>query len=126
MPIMRMMQMPINQVIHVVPMRYRLMPATLAMHMRRLVAHAIMWRTTRRIRRRHFNHMLVEMVAVRTVQMSIMQIIGVIAVLHCRMPAPLAMDVGMQFVNLMMVSHDGGLYNKSNPIHGQSKRNLPR
>ena len=126
MPVMRMMQMPIHQIIHVVPMRYRLMSTTIAMHMLRLVALATMRSAACRIRRRHLNHMLVEMVAVRAVQMSIMQIIGVISMLHRRVPATCSMNVGMQFVNLMMVSHDDGLYNKSNPIHGQSKRNLPR
>ena len=109
MPIMRMMQMPIHQIIHMVPMRYQLMSTTLAMHMLRLVAQANMRSAACRIRRRHLNHMLVEMVAVRAVQVSIMQIIGVISMLYCRVPATFTMDVGMQFVNFMMVSHDGHL-----------------
>ena len=116
MTFMRMVQMPVYQIIHMISMRHGLMPTTWAMHVREVMAGAIMRGARRRIRAGNFNHTLIEMVTMRTVQMAVMQIIRMIAMPDRRMAATFPMQVRMPFVKLMMIPHWNAFYNK-NIIH---------
>lgn len=79
----RMMQAAIDEIVDVITMRHRLVPATGTMHMVGLVAGgAMLGRATVRIALRHFDHVLVDMIDVRMMQVSVMQIVHVIAVAH--------------------------------------------
>ena len=91
--LMRIMQVPIHQIIHVIPMRNRFMPAAFPMRMTSIVTGAIVGHTLRRVGCGDFNNMLVEMIAMRAVQVAIVQIIDVVPMLHRRMSAPFPMDV---------------------------------
>jgi hypothetical protein len=77
----RMVQVSVDKVIDVIAMRHRLMSASGAMHMPRLVAAAAVIRGALvGIFRTHLDRMLIHVIAVRMMEMAIMQIIDVIAV----------------------------------------------
>ena len=59
-------------------------------------------RAIRRIGDSHGQHMFIDMVVMHVVQMAVMQVVDVIAVLDRRMAAPLAMDVAVPRVNLVI------------------------
>jgi hypothetical protein len=73
---MRMMQMAIDEIVHVVPMRDRFMPAAGAMDVRSFVAGAglgvISW-----IRAADFDDVFIDVTGMRMVQMPIVQVIDV-------------------------------------------------
>jgi hypothetical protein len=48
---------------------------------------------------------LVDVVAMRKVQMAVVQIIGMPVVKHCRVPATGAVEVAVLFMNTMFSSH---------------------
>jgi hypothetical protein len=80
---MLMMQPAIDEIIHMVAMRHLLMPAAGAMDMPRFVPFmAVLRRAAVRVLGCHFNDMLLDLVTFLVVQMSIMQIVDMIAVLH--------------------------------------------
>ena len=89
---MHMVQPAVDQVIDMVAVRHRLVPAAGAVHMAtaiRLHGAAV------GVGRAHRDHMLVYMVAMHMVQMAIMQIVDMAVVQHRGMPAVLAMGVGV-------------------------------
>lgn len=57
--------------------------------------------------------MLIEMIAMRAMQVPVMQIIGMIAVPNGRMAATLPMQVGVPFVEFMMMPQSNAFYNKN-------------
>lgn len=84
---MRMMQMPVHQIVDMVAVRYGLMPTPRSMHMPGLVSGAAMIRRAAiGILRRHFDRVLVDMVAVRMVQVPVVQKVHVVAMADGRMP----------------------------------------
>ena len=91
MAIMRMMQMPAHQVIHVITMRHRLMPTALAMHMPALMLLTNVRPATARVRLCYLDYMLIEMIAVRAMEVPVMQIISMITMANGRMAAALPM-----------------------------------
>ena len=75
---MRMVQMPIDQIIYVVTMRNRRMSAARSMSMRRIVsATAMLWRAAHRILFSYFDHVYIDLTTTRIIQMAVVQIVDV-------------------------------------------------
>jgi hypothetical protein len=92
----RMMQVAANAVVDMIAVRHRLMAATRAMHMTRLVAAAAMVGSAAvRIVAGYLDHMLVDMAAMRVMQMAVMQIVDMAIMPHRRVAAAGPMPVGM-------------------------------
>ncbi|KWF36867.1 hypothetical protein WL88_01400 [Burkholderia diffusa] len=87
---MRVMKAAVDQIIDVIAVRYSLVPATRAVHMTRLMVTAVR-RTFVRIFRADLDLMFVDMIAVRMVQVAIMEIVYVVAMLDCGVTAVRAM-----------------------------------
>jgi hypothetical protein len=81
----RMVQVAVDEIVDVVPMRHCVVTARRAVDVARLVAAAAR-RTLVRIFGAHFEPVLVYMIAVHMMQMTVVQIVDVIVVLDCRMP----------------------------------------
>lgn len=106
MPAMRMMQMPIYQIIHMIPMRHRLMPAVQPVHMVGRVRLALVpRRAVVRIGVRHADRMFVIVVFMVVVQVAVMQIVHMPVVLHPGVSAPWSMDVDVIAVSVNVVMH---------------------
>lgn len=85
---MRVMQVPIHQIIHVVTVRHGLMAAAGAVNMARLVSGAlVLRRTCVGVLLRNLDHVLIDMIAVRMMQMAIVQIVDMVAVANRRVTA---------------------------------------
>ncbi len=83
----RMMQMPVDQIVDVVPVRHRLVPAPRTMNVPRLVSAALMFRRTRvRILRRNLDRVLIDMPVMHVMQMTVVKIVDMIAMLERRVP----------------------------------------
>ena len=79
----RMMQVAVDEIVDVVAVRHRLVPATWPMLMTRLVPGAAMLgRAAVGILRRDLDHVLVDMVAVHVMQVPIVQVVDMIAMPH--------------------------------------------
>ncbi len=92
----RMMQMPIDQIVDVIAMRNRLVSATGTMHMtRRMTRARVLRRAGIRVLRRDVDRVLVHVSGMHVVQVPIVQIVHVIAVLHGGVPAPGTMLMGV-------------------------------
>jgi hypothetical protein len=101
---MRMMEVPVHQIIDVVAMRNRLVSAIRAMSMRIGVAFAgVRGSTPRGVPHTDFELVLVKVIPVLLVQMSIVQKVRMIPVLDRGVPTTLAVYVGMSFVNLAVL-----------------------
>ncbi|MFO1057572.1 MAG: hypothetical protein U1E53_11475 [Dongiaceae bacterium] len=91
---MGMMQVPVHEIVNMTAVRHGLVSAVGAMGMVRLMTSTpVIRRADVRVRFRHLDHMLVHVVAMRMVQMPVMQIVDVIAVPHSGMAAAGAMRV---------------------------------
>ena len=89
---MRMMQMAINQIIHMITMRNRLMPASRAVDMASLMpGTCVAGRALGGVCGADLQHMLIDMPAVDVMQMTIVQIIGMTGVVDGQMSATRAM-----------------------------------
>ena len=83
-----MMEPTVDEVVNVVAVRNCLMPAARPMDMARLVTFVpILRRAPGRIFGGHFNNMLLDIVPFLMVQMSVMQVVDMVAVLHRDMTA---------------------------------------
>jgi hypothetical protein len=88
-PVVRVMQMPTHQIVDVAGVRDRLMPAVRAMHVRGVVLAAVMpGGAVSRVLRPDLKRVLVYVVAVRMVQMSVVQVVDMALVAQGDMPAP--------------------------------------
>ena len=84
----RMMQVAADAIIDMVAMRYRLVAAAGPMHMiRGMAAATVIGRAALRVIARHVNHVLVDMIPMRVMQMSVVQIVDMAGVVHRRMAA---------------------------------------
>ncbi len=91
-----MMQATIDQVVDVIAMRNRLVTAPGPMHMAGLkTGTAMLRRAAVRIAVGYLDHMLVDMIAVRMVQVTVMKVVDVVAVPNGDMTAPGAVLVVM-------------------------------
>ena len=100
--------MAVYQIVYVIAVRNGLVAAALAVPVIRFVARTIVRSARCGVLRRYFHYMLIHVVAMWAVHVPVVQIVGVVAVPDGSVPAAFAMDVGMEFVNLMMVSHNCG------------------
>ncbi len=99
-----MMEMAVDQIVDVVPVRHRLVPAAGSMHVMGIM-------TTAGMRRRasigiggsHRNGVLVDMVSMRMVEVPVMQVIDVTVVLHRSVPATGAMF--MIVIRVFLTAH---------------------
>jgi hypothetical protein len=100
-----MMQMALHQIVSVITVRDRLVTASGAVGMLRIVVAAgVGGRTCGRIRAALGEHMLVHMAVptMDTVQMALVEIIDVVIVLDRRMPASRAVVMRMLIVRLVI------------------------
>ena len=84
----RMVQVPVNQVIHMVTMGYSRVAATRSVHMVGCMTSAlVLWRAGVGVRRGDTAHMFIDVVPVRMVQVAVMQIVNVAFMLNSDVPA---------------------------------------
>jgi hypothetical protein len=103
----RVMKMAFHEVVHMIAVGHGFMAALGAVHVVFRVSVAGMsGRTGRRVRRRDLQRVLVEMVAVRGVQMPVVEVVDVIPVLDGGVPAVVAVDVRMVVVDRVPHSPD--------------------
>lgn len=96
---MRMMQVAIDQIVDVIAVGHRLMAAAGAVDMARFVPGAVVVGGAGiGVRRADLDHMLVDVIPMRVMQVTVMQVIDVIAVAHGGMAAARAMLVVVIFV----------------------------
>jgi hypothetical protein len=101
----RVVQVTVDKIIDVISMRHRLMPAPRAMHMPGLVTAAA-GRALIGIFRAHLDDMLIHVLAVRMMEMAIMQIVDVIAVANGRVATAGAMFVVVvRMVRKIAIAH---------------------
>jgi len=103
---MRVMEMSVDEIVDVVAMRDGLVAATSSMPVSGIVTGAdVAGCTSRRIGAAHFDHMLIEMIVVRLMEVAVVKIVHVIAVLDGDMAATGSVNMVMPLVNLMFVRH---------------------
>jgi hypothetical protein len=103
MTIVGMMQMSVNHVVNVIPMRRRLMTAARSMHVIRRMPRALVApRAIRWIRHGHLDRALVIVALVRAVQVAVVQVANVFAVRHRHVAAARAVNMVMIFVYVML------------------------
>jgi hypothetical protein len=91
---MWMMQVAVHQIVDVIAMRNRFVSATRAVHVIWRVAAAVMGgRASVRVFCAYLKSVLVDMIAMRMVQMAIMQVVDVVAMPDGRVPAARAVLV---------------------------------
>ncbi len=91
---MRMVKVPIHQIVDMIAMRHGRMAAGGAVHMRRIMPAAAMgWRTVSRIRLADVERVLLDDCASLVVQMAVVQIVGVAIVHESRVAATGAVGV---------------------------------
>lgn len=94
MPAMRVVQVPGHQVIDMIAMRHRFVTASRSMLVSRIVTRAlVLWCAGIRIGSTHFDHVLIEMIPVRLMQMTVVQIVDMVVVPDGHMTTPRTMNV---------------------------------
>lgn len=81
----RPVQPSLYQIVHVVSVRDRVVPAPLVVSMRGVTRHRV--RMTRRVLRIDLDRVLIDMVTVRMVQMTVVDVIDMVPMAYRRMPA---------------------------------------
>jgi hypothetical protein len=100
------MEMSLDQVVNVVAVRNRLMTAVSTVLVVGTVTFAVVpFGAVRWIRGIDVELVLVDVVLVNRVQMSVMQVVGVVVVNDRSMAAVLAMLMGVILMNLMLIRH---------------------
>lgn len=103
---MRMVQMAVHQVVDMVAMRNRFVSALRPVDMRlRMRATSMARRARIRILRRYFQRMLVDMIAMRAVQVPVMDVIHMIVVHDGGVSAAFAVHMRMGFVDGVFRAH---------------------
>jgi hypothetical protein len=106
----RVMKMAVDQVINVIPMRYCFVSTAWTVDVTRVVPTAI-WRTLVRVFCADLDLVFVDMITMRMVQMSIMQIVDVVTVLDRGMSTARAMlMVVVSMVRFVACAHAFLLY----------------
>jgi len=96
---MRMMQVAVDQIVQVIAMRHGVVPASRTVHVPRLVPTAlVIGRAAIRVGRRDFQSVFVHVIAMRVMQMAVVEIVDMIAVPDGRMFAGRAVLVIMMGV----------------------------
>jgi hypothetical protein len=114
MVVMRVMEVAIDKIVHMLAMRHGFMAAVRPMYMSLRMTRALMFRRTAfGISRGYFYHMLIEMVAVRVMQVPVMQVIDVPVVHDAGMAAFGSMRMSMIFMLWQdTISHFAALLQK--------------
>jgi hypothetical protein len=114
MVVMRMMKVAIDQIVDMLAMRHGFMAAVRPMYMSLCMSCALMFRRTAfRIGRGYVYHMLIEMVAVRVMQMPVVQVIDMPVVHDTCVAAFRAMRMSMIFMLWQdTISHFAALLQK--------------
>lgn len=100
--VVRMVEMPVHQVVGVIAVGHGLVTAARAVLVTGLVrAAVVIGRTALGIRFVDRDRVLVHVVSMGMMQVAVVQVVHMIAVLDGHMAAPGPMDVGMAFVDLM-------------------------
>ena len=102
MSFMRVLQLAIHQVIHMIPVWNSLVSAARPMHVP-LCAHR--QAAPFRIVRRHRDYRLVHMIPMRHMQMAVVQVGDLFPHPDGRVPATLSMNVGVSAMNLVVGPH---------------------
>jgi hypothetical protein len=103
----RIVQVAVDDIIHVAAVRNLLMAATRTVPVRRVVARTgVRGRAIARIPDAHLDLVFVDVIAVLAVQMPVMQVVDVVPVLDGRMPAPLAVDVRVGLMDCAALFQD--------------------
>lgn len=103
---MRMVEVATDKVVHVVAVWHGLMPAAGAVLVPGVMTRAsVSGRALRGVGRADLDHMLVDMIAVRLMQVTVVQVVHVIAVLDRDMTAASAVYMRMAFMNSVFVRH---------------------
>jgi len=102
MPVVKMMQMPGYQIVHVIPVWHRLVATAFAVYMPDIMAAAIVAAgTVCRILVRHCQYVLVKMPFMSMMQVPVMQVVNVVFMPNRRMSATRPMNVIVIFVYVM-------------------------
>jgi hypothetical protein len=102
MAFVRMVQVAVHQVVHVVPVGHRFVPAAGSVPVPRFVPAARVLRGAhQRVLLRHLDDVLIHVIPVRGVKMPAMQIIHVVAVLDRRVAASFAVHVRVFSMDLV-------------------------
>lgn len=102
----RVVQMAIDEIVHVVAMRHGRMSATGAVHVAGFVpATAVLRGTPRWVHGRHLHAMLVHVVAVRVMQVAVVQVVDVVAMAHGHMAAAGAVHMVVMVVVRLLAVH---------------------
>ena len=118
----RVMQMALDPVIHVIAVRYRLVAAARPVHMARLVAGAAMvGGAAVGIVARDLDHMLVDMLLMRVVQVTVMQVVDVAA-----MPDRLVAAAGAVLVRVLGMVFVGAGRHRSQSFRARNWALFPR
>ena len=87
-------------------MWHRFMSAAFAVHVAYRMAVASVGLAVVGVLVGNFDHALVKVVAMRAMQVPVVQIIRMVPMLDRRMAATFTVDVGMQFMKFMMMTHE--------------------
>ena len=99
----RMMEMPIDEVIYVVAVRHGRVTAVRAVHVAGRVSVAgVVWRAAGRVRGIDCDRALVDVIAVNHVEMAVVKVVDVAVVLDATVAAVRAVDVVVLGVNLVL------------------------
>lgn len=102
---MRMMQAAVHQVVCVIPMRDGFVAAAWTMDVLGIMTRAAA-RAGVRVGGTDLDHMLVDVILVGMMQVTVMQVIDVIAMLDCGMAAIRSVLVGMVVMDGAVMCHD--------------------
>ena len=106
MTVVEVVQVAIHKIVGVIAMRDGFVTATRAVLVAGVMSTALMaLRTLLRIRRRHAQLVLVDVIAVHAVQVAVMKIIDVISMLDARVAATRAVLVRMALVSNVFLCH---------------------
>lgn len=101
--VVRVVQVPIHQIIDVIAMRHGFMAAVWTVHMARFVsATRVIRRADHRVAVVHCERVLIHVVAVRRVQMPVVQVVHMIVVHNGCVSAVLAVHMRMTFVDFVV------------------------
>jgi hypothetical protein len=105
-PVARVVQVPVDQVVHVVAVRDGLVAAAFAVDMVCVVAATgVVRRAARGVLFAHLELVFVAVVSVGKMQVAAVEVVHVIAVLYGPMSAAGTVDVVGMFVGAMVMSH---------------------
>lgn len=101
-PVMRVVQFSVHQVVRMVPMRNGFVPAPRAMRVPRAATRRL---TPYRILRRHRNHRFVHVIPMRHMQVAIVNVGHLVTHPDRRVATPLAMHMRVSAMNFVIGTH---------------------